>query len=282
MLSMTGFGQGQAGEGERTVAVQISSVNHRGVQVNVRSDLRDLALDELVRAEVRTALVRGAITVQVQIGQTRKLVVDRERLAAAWRELAELAKELGAEPPRIERVAGLMSGGTTTGDGLEQPLRAALATAIAAHLGTRRREGAALARAFTEHAAALRALLPRLRVAADARAAAYRDSLRARLAEVLVGQAVTPEQLVRELAMYAERIDVTEELVRLAAHCDALDALLTGSDDQLGRKLDFLLQEIGREINTTGAKSNDTTLTALVIDAKTAVEQMKEQAANVC
>ena len=282
MLSMTGFGQGQAGEGERTVAVQISSVNHRGVQVNVRSDLRDLALDELVRAEVRTALVRGAITVQVQIGQTRKLVVDRERLAAAWRELAELAKELGAEPPRIERVAGLMRGGTTAGDGLEQPLRAALATAIAAHLGTRRREGAALARAFTEHAAALRALLPRLRVAADARAAAYRDSLRARLAEVLVGQAVTPEQLVRELAMYAERIDVTEELVRLAAHCDALDALLTGSDDQLGRKLDFLLQEIGREINTTGAKSNDTTLTALVIDAKTAVEQMKEQAANVC
>lgn len=282
MLSMTGFGQGQAGEGERTVAVQISSVNHRGVQVNVRSDLRDLALDELVRAEVRTALVRGAITVQVQIGQTRKLVVDRERLAAAWRELAELAKELGAEPPRIERVAGLVSGGTTTGDGLEQPLRAALATAIATHLATRRREGAALARAFTEHAAALRALLPRLRVAADARAAAYRDSLRARLAEVLVGQAVTPEQLVRELAMYAERIDVTEELVRLAAHCDALDVLLTGSDDQLGRKLDFLLQEIGREINTTGAKSNDTTLTALVIDAKTAVEQMKEQAANVC
>ncbi len=282
MLSMTGFGQGQAGDGDRAVTVQISSVNHRGVQVNVRSDLRDLALDELVRAEVRTALQRGAITVQVQIGQTRKLAVDRERLAAAWRELADLAKELGAEPPRIERVAGLVTGGTTTGDGLEQPLRAALAAAVAAHVTTRRREGAALARAFAEHAAVLRALLPRLRVAADARAAAYRDNLRARLAEVLAGQAVTPEQLVRELAMYAERIDVTEELVRLAAHCDALDGLLSGSDDQLGRKLDFLLQEIGREINTTGAKSNDTALTTLVLEGKAAVEQMKEQAANVC
>lgn len=282
MLSMTGFGQGQAGDGERAVTVQISSVNHRGVQVNVRSDLRDLALDELVRAEVRTALQRGAITVQVQVGQGRKLAVDRERLAAAWRELAELAEELGAEPPRIERVAGLVSGATTTSEGIEQPLRAALAGAIAAHLATRRREGAALARAFAEHAAALRALLPRLRAAADARAAAYRDSLRARLAEVLAGQAVTPEQLVRELAMHAERIDVTEELVRLAAHCDALDGLLSGGDDQLGRKLDFLLQEIGREINTTGAKSNDTALTALVLEGKVAVEQMKEQAANVC
>lgn len=282
MLSMTGFGQGQAGDGERAVTVQISSVNHRGVQVNVRSDLRDLALDELVRAEVRTALQRGTITVQVQVGQGRKLAVDRERLAAAWRELAELAKELGAEPPRIERVAGLVTGAATTSEGVEQPLRAALAAAITAHVATRRREGAALARAFTEHAAALRALLPRLRAAADARAAAYRDSLRARLAEVLAGQAVTPEQLVRELAMYAERIDVTEELVRLAAHCDALDGLLSGNDDQLGRKLDFLLQEIGREINTTGAKSNDTALTALVLEGKAAVEQMKEQAANVC
>ncbi len=282
MLSMTGFGQGQAGDGERAVTVQISSVNHRGVQVNVRSDLRDLALDELVRAEVRTALQRGTITVQVQIGQGRKLTVDRERLAAAWRELAELAKELGAEPPRIERVAGLVTGAATTTDGVEQPLRAALASAITAHVATRRREGVALARAFAEHAAALRALLPRLRIAADARAAAYRDSLRTRLAEVLAGQAVTPEQLVRELAMYAERIDVTEELVRLAAHCDALDALLSGSDDQLGRKLDFLLQEIGREINTTGAKSNDTALTTLVLEGKAAVEQMKEQAANVC
>jgi uncharacterized protein (TIGR00255 family) len=282
MLSMTGFGQGQAGAGERAVTVQISSVNHRGAQVNVRSDLRDLALDELVRSEVRAALVRGAITVQVQVGQGRRLAVDRERLAAAWRELAALAKELGAEPPRLERVAGLVGGDAAPGEGIEQPLRVALAAAIAAHLATRRREGAALARAFAEHAAALRALLPRLRAAADARAAAYRDSLRARLAEVLAGQQVTAEQLVRELAMHAERIDVTEELVRLAAHCDALDALLAGGDDQLGRKLDFLLQEIGREINTTGAKSNDTALTALVLEGKAAVEQMKEQAANVC
>ncbi|HEX3132927.1 MAG TPA: DUF1732 domain-containing protein, partial [Planctomycetota bacterium] len=117
---------------------------------------------------------------------------------------------------------------------------------------------------------------------ADARAATYRATLQARVNELLKDVTLTPEQLVREVALHAERIDVTEELVRLAAHVDALDALIASEDDQQGRKLEFLLQEIGREVNTTGAKSNDTTLTNLVLEAKAQVEQMKEQAANLC
>jgi uncharacterized protein (TIGR00255 family) len=103
----------------------------------------------------------------------------------------------------------------------------------------------------------------------------HRESLRARLAEVV---ADGPD-LVRELAAYAERIDVTEELVRLAAHLDRLDALLT--EDQPGRALDFLMQEIGRELNTTGAKSADAGLTGLVLEAKLAADRLKEQAANL-
>jgi uncharacterized protein (TIGR00255 family) len=118
--------------------------------------------------------------------------------------------------------------------------------------------------------------------AAAGRTAAYRDSLAARLREVLQGQAaVTPEHLVRELALHAERIDVSEELVRLAAHLDALDALLASPEEAVGRKLEFLLQECGREVNTTGAKANDAALSALTLEAKYVIEQMKEQAANV-
>ena len=287
MLSMTGFGAGAASDARGRMGVQIASVNHRGCQVQVRGDLRDLALDELVRAEVRAALQRGSITVQVHFHPAHSAALgEREALAAAWRELAALAVELGAPQPALEQVAALVAArapaaGPVSGS-LEDLLRRALAGALAEVLEARRREGAALTSACAAQAAALRALLPKLRSAAALRSAAYRESLTARLREILAGQAVVGEEaLVRELAMHAERIDVTEELVRLAAHLDALDALLAGPDDQLGRKLEFLLQEVGREINTTGAKSNDRALTALVLEAKALVEQVKEQAANI-
>jgi uncharacterized protein (TIGR00255 family) len=107
----------------------------------------------------------------------------------------------------------------------------------------------------------------------------YREGLQRRLAEVLAEQ-LPPEVLARELALQAERIDVTEEQVRLGAHLDALDALLADSAE-IGRKLEFLVQEIGREINTTGAKANDAQLTGFVLEAKLALDQLKEQAANL-
>ncbi len=287
MLSMTGFGAGAASDARGRMAVQIAAVNHRGCQVQVRGDLRDLALDELVRAEVRSALQRGSITVQVHFHPAHSAALgERGALTTAWRELAALAAELGAPQPALEHVAALVAARAPAvglaGDGLEDLLRRALAVALAEVLEARRREGAALTAACGAQAANLRALLPKLLAAAAARSSAYRETLAARLREILAGLAVVSEEaLLRELAMHAERIDVTEELVRLAAHLDALDALLAGADDQLGRKLEFLLQEIGREINTTGAKSNDRALTALVLEAKALVEQVKEQAANI-
>lgn len=283
MRSMTGFGAGQADGAGTVVTVQIASVNHRGIQVQVRSDLRDLALDELVKQEVRSLLQRGSVTVQVAVRSQQVLAIDRARVAAAWEQLANLGRELGAPMPTIDRVVSLVtSDRDSTGAGHEALLRAALAIAISDMQVQRQREGTALATAFRTQAATLRALLPKLRISADARAAAYRTALLARVGELLKDVTLTPEQLVREVALHADRIDVTEELVRLAVHVDALDALIAGDDDQQGRKLEFLLQEIGREVNTTGAKSNDSALTNLVLEAKAIVEQMKEQTANLC
>ncbi len=284
MRSMTGFGAGQAEGAGTVVTVQIASVNHRGIQVQVRSDLRDLALDELVKQEVRSLLQRGSVTVQVAVRSQQVLAIDRARVAAAWEQLASLGRELGAPLPTIDRVVSLVTGDrdSTGAAGHEALLRAALALAISEMQVQRQREGTALATAFRTQAATLRALLPKLRISADARATAYRTALQARVGELLKDVTLTPEQLVREVALHADRIDVTEELVRLAVHIDALDALIAGDDDQQGRKLEFLLQEIGREVNTTGAKSNDSALTNLVLEAKAIVEQMKEQTANLC
>jgi uncharacterized protein YicC (UPF0701 family) len=286
MLSMTGFGSGRAQDGALAIEVQIASVNHRGCQVQLRGDLRDLALEELVRAEVRAALGRGSITVQVQLHSAQALPFDLARLAASWRELSRLAAELGAPPPALEQLAALGGAGFAAerkpGEGA---LRAALAQAVAAMLGERKREGAALAAHLRALAAELGALMPALAAAAAARLARYREGLAGRLREVLQGTggaaAVTPELLVRELALYSERIDVAEELVRLAAHLAALDGLLAHGDEAIGRKLEFLLQECAREANTVCAKANDSALTALALNGKGLIEQLREQSANI-
>src|SRR4051812_15744144 len=107
MRSMTGFGSGHASAAGTTISVQIAAVNHRGIQVQVRSDLRDLALDEVVKHEIRSALQRGSITVQVGVRSEQVLLIDRARVAAAWEQLAALARELDAPLPTIDRVLSL-------------------------------------------------------------------------------------------------------------------------------------------------------------------------------
>lgn len=283
MLSMTGFGAGRASDGLTDVLVQIACVNHRGCQVQVRGDLRDLALDELVRQDVRGALIRGSITVQVQVHSRQAVTVDLGRLAASWRELAALAAQLGAPVPTLEHVAQLGGAGIRAGDTVtDASLRAALAQAIAEVLKERSREGEALAKHLRGISTQLRSSLPLIAHASGQRLDRMRDAMLARLSELLSGVAeIGPEQIVREIAIHNDRLDISEELVRFAAHLDALDVLLAATQEPIGRKLDFLLQEFGREINTIGSKSNDSALTALVLEAKSLIEQMREQAANV-
>jgi len=164
----------------------------------------------------------------------------------------------------------------------EALVRSALAQAIAMLQEARRVEGAALQRQFHSLAQRLCALVPTMSAAAAQRMSQHHALLLARLRELLTDvQAIGSEHVVRELAIYAERIDISEELVRLSAHGVALTGLIATSDEQLGRRIEFLLQEVGREVNTIGAKSNDLALTALVLEAKAIVEQMREQSANI-
>jgi uncharacterized protein YicC (UPF0701 family) len=278
MQSMTGFGAGRAGDARGEVRVALSAVNNRGWQLSLKSELGDLALDDELKTTLRTTLLRGSVAAHIQVFTAASGMIDQRSLRLAWRELADLAREVGAPAPALEQVARLIPQRQTSiawGD-LARP---ALQQAIAALQQTRSTEGTALGTALRQHAVKLRDLHQRMRERAVARMPAYRESLLKRLQEVL-SEVVQPEQVVRELAIHAERIDVTEELVRLDAHLAALDGLLTGHDE-VGRKLEFLAQEIGREVNTTGAKANDAQLTALVLEAKLVVDHLKEQAANL-
>ena len=283
MPSMTGFGTGRAHGPHGEVRIQISAVNNRGWQVALRSELGDVGLEDEIKQELRRNLVRGTITVQIHVHTIAAGLPARDALAETWRAWATLAHDLGAPVPRLEDVARQLPHQRAAITDWSAEVRSALPQAIAGVQATRLVEGQALVAACRLHAAALRDLTRQMKVRAGERLPAWRDSLQTRLSEVL-REAVTPETIVRELALHAERIDVTEEQVRLAAHLDALDLLLAGAEDpkaETGRRLEFLLQEVGREVNTTGAKANDAALAALVIEAKVAIDQLKEQAANL-
>ena len=283
IVSMTGFGAGRAADARGEVRVALSAVNNRGWQLQLRSELGDVALEDELKTILRTALIRGSISAQITVftpSSANVATFDHAAVKAAWQELAHIARDVGAPVPGIEHVVRLLptrSTPTAWGD----LARAAVTEAIVGLQLARATEGTALLTALKNQAAHLRELHTKMTLRARERLPLYREQLTKRLSEILAGQAlITPEHLVRELAMYAERIDVTEELVRLTAHLEALDGLLKGGSET-GRKLDFLAQEIGREINTTGAKANDSALTALVLDAKLVLDQIKEQAANV-
>lgn len=282
MLSMTGFGSATRSDANGNIEVQITSVNNRACQIHLRSDLRDLALEERIKRQARERLQRGSITIQVVVQSVRALAIDAKRLLAAYGEMAALAKQAGAPAPALERVASLHSFAVHGHDpNLDAAVMAALNQALDGVIGMRTQEGKALLEAFRGEAAWMRKLWQAINEAAHGRVSRHKDLLQARLRELLADKPIGEEVLVRELALYSDRIDVTEETVRLASHLDALDLLLGGREEAVGRKLEFLLQEFGREINTIGSKSNDAALTKLVLEAKSVLERMREQSANV-
>ncbi|MHC5067792.1 MAG: YicC family protein [Planctomycetota bacterium] len=280
---MTGFGQGRAEGGVATVEVQIATVNNRSCRVSVRGDVRDLAHEEAIRKRIQDALRRGSITVRITVTMAHTAAVDGEQVQAAYRELAALAAACGAPAPTLTDAMRLVGSGQApvADDGVTALIDQAVAEAVAACQAMRATEGAAMAAAFVAMHAELGDLAAAMAEQAATRVPAYAERLRERLTEIVTDRAdITPEHLVRELAIYADRIDVTEEQVRLRSHLDQF-ATLIGAGEEVGKRIEFLLQEIGREVNTTGSKANDAELQQLVVRAKNLLDQCKEQAANI-
>ncbi len=278
MKSMTGFGEGRCQVASGTARVAVAAVNHKTVSVQLRGDLRDLALEEQIRERVRSVLVRGSANVQIAWEPAAAGGVDRERIAAAWRELAALARELGAPIPGLAEALAVAGRRADDAAVATQPVLAALDEALARLEVARKREGSATSEALRGLAVRMRKLHARMTQVAAARMPLARERLLAVVSEA-IGLVVPPETIAREVAIEAQRIDISEELVRFAAHLDALDRLIA-RQDPVGRELDFLAQELGREANTAGAKANDPTLSELGIALKLAVDQLKEQSAN--
>jgi uncharacterized protein (TIGR00255 family) len=294
---MTGFGRGVAEQGRSRATVDVRAVNHRFLDLKLRGQLAP-ALEDAISTRVRAALERGSVTVTVHVvrdGGAAAMRIDQSAARAAHQQLTELARVLGTSGPELQLVLAqpgvVIAAEEDPRDDSDTPaVLAALDAALDQLAKMREGEGGALARellARLDELAALRINIERL--AADVPERVQRR-LQQRLDRLLqdevsertndAGGFLDPQRLAQEVALLADRADVTEELVRLASHLDQSRALINGSAPA-GRRLDFLVQEIGRELNTIGSKSAATEISSAIVEAKAVLEKVREQVQNV-
>jgi len=293
VVSMTGFGRASAMVGARTVSVEIRSLNHRGLDVKVRS--HDVRLAAEVETEVlrvvRQRLTRGSVAVSVSDETTDGpgTSVDLTRVRQLHAALEGLRKELGLDGPVDLATVGAFLGANRMGPVAElaaagwPALAPAVEEALDGLVAMRAHEGRAMVTDLGSRLANLRLLVENI----AGLATRVPDRAARRLADRLAAlvdttPAIDPARLAHEVAILAERFDVSEEIARLRAHLGHLGMLLEGKGkDSPGRRMDFLAQEIGRELNTLGGKIQDAEISALVIDGKAELEKLREQAQNI-
>jgi uncharacterized protein (TIGR00255 family) len=282
---MTGFGRASVEAGERRLRVEIRSVNHRGLDLKIRGTEADAYVGAEIGRAVRAAVERGAVTVHVRDESADGGAgVDEGRVRATHAVLEQLRQELDIEEPvGLSTIAAFMTvgaGGALEGEALWEALRPAVEAALVELRATRGQEGAALAEDIGAHRTRLVELAARLRAATQPLADRFARRLGERLDAFRGQPGFEPGRIAQEAALMADRLDVSEELVRLDTHLGHAGGLIAGAG-AVGRKLDFLIQEIGRELNTIASKAQDAGVAALVIDAKAELERMREQAQNV-
>lgn len=289
MRSMTGFGLGEVPLESGKLGLEIRGVNHRFLDVRVRvpRELGDLA--GFVEQIAREKLTRGRYEVAMRIEGMAigAPVIDRDRARAAYRALCELRDELapGSEVPLslLGAIPELfVSSVDREIDRVRDAARAAFDAAVSSLDAMRAREGAALREDLVKRLETIRRRARDVERRSPDVLDAHRKRLRDRAERLRAAVEVDVDaaRLEQEIAMFAERCDICEELTRLESHCAQFAALLA-SEEPVGRRLDFLLQEMAREANTVGAKSPDAQIAHAVVEVKAEIERMREQVQNV-
>jgi uncharacterized protein (TIGR00255 family) len=292
MKSMTGYGRGESAQNGFKLTVEVGAVNRKQIELVLALPRELDPLEPQVRDEINRRVSRGRLTVRVSLHLADEKWARRVRLnvplaRAFAQELAGLGKELNLPGPvaldTLMRVPGVIETDEAAEDAemFWPALRAALAKALAALVRMREQEGANLARDLKARVAAMRKLAASVAKRAPATAKRYRAQLLARLSNAgLANISPDDERVLKEVVLFADRADIAEELTRLQSHFQQFDACLK-SAEPVGRMLDFLAQEMNREVNTIGAKANDARISRAVVRLKTEVERFREQVQNV-
>lgn len=289
--SMTGYGRGVADRDGRRAVVEIRSVNHRFLDLKLRGASVDPAVEARVTRAVRDRLLRGAVTVTVRIearGAAAALTVDTDAARRVHGELSALARDLEiAEPVPLSLVCaqpGVMVPKESDSDEaiIAECVLEALTEALDGLVAMRATEGGTLASDLNKRLGRLTELVGALGELVSKAPDEAKRRLETRLERLMQGSNVEiePERLAQEVAVVADRVDVTEELVRLGSHFEQA-ATVAAEDGAIGRRMDFLAQEMGRELNTIASKSQSAKIAATVVEAKAELEKVREQIQNV-
>lgn len=289
-LSMTGFGRGEVTTEVGTIVVEMKTVNHRYLDIAIRAPKEFNALEENLRNIIRQALARGRVDVFV------RFTPSLEQAPTVTVNLP-LAKAYVAQVQTLQQETEL-SGQLTPRDLLELPqvvrldepfldpelLRVPLVevtqTALAKLTEMREQEGVRLVTDMRERLEALAELLTAVAARSPEVVAEYRQKLTLRLQDMLPEGVLDEARLAQEVAMLADRACITEETVRLRSHFAQFESLLR-RQEAVGRQLDFLVQEMNREINTIGSKANDAKIAQIVVEMKSELEKIREQTQNI-
>ncbi len=287
---MTGYGKGEVSTLNGNFTVEIRSVNHRYCEISVRMPRSFYAIENEVKRLAASLLKRGKIDISVQWDEAAAasnapqldMVVARGYYDAYSRLAKELNLPQDAPPSYIMSLKGVMKevAGSLDETELLPQLLVAVQAAVTALDGMRIREGEALARDLKARRSQIAGWSTLIGERTPQMVIDYRQKLKTRLDQLLEGAEMDESRLAQEVALLADRCDITEELVRLESHFNQFDEALRSSEP-VGRKLDFLMQEMNREVNTIGSKSNDAGITTLVIQIKAEMEKMREQVQNV-
>ena len=289
--SMTGYGRARQELHKRDITVEVRSVNNRYLDCTVKMPRMYAFAEDAVKKHVQQAVSRGKVDVFITVDATAadvaKVAVNRElaaQYAAALEELAELCGPTAWKltPEALARFPDVLTV-TKEDEDLEAvstDLCAVLDEALAAYNAMRAVEGKKLAEDIAGRLDAIEAYTGTVEARSPETVAEYRAKLTARMEEVLQSTTIDPQRILMEAAIYADKVAVDEETVRLRSHVAQLRAMLE-SDEPMGRKMDFLIQEVNRESNTIGSKCNDVDIANVVVGLKAEVEKMREQVQNV-
>lgn len=288
---MTGFGRGAASGEEFAVAVEIKTVNNRYLDIHLRLSQELSAVETIIRRRIGARLSRGRVDLNINLERTgsQTYEVNKQLIAGYVNALREIQEQFGL-PGEIDvnSVARLPGALAPARDGLNDVNMEGLMTALDQALDNlekmRASEGAALAAEMRVRIAKIEAEVPIIEDAAAGLVDAYRHRLQKRIGELVArgGQAIEldPGRVAQEVAYLADRSDITEELARLRSHLEQFRAALD-APDEVGKRLDFLLQELNREANTVLAKSTEVSIKDAGLAIKAEVEKLREQVQNV-
>ena len=288
--SMTGYGRAREMLNKRDITVEVRSVNNRYLDCTVKMPRMYSFAEDAVKQHVQKAISRGKvdvfITVDASAADVAKVTVNRELAAQYASALSELAEVCGTEshvtPEQLSRFPDVLTV-TKADEDLETvsaDLCAVLDEALAAYNTMRAVEGAKLAEDIGNRLTYIENYTSQVEERSPQTVAEYRAKLTARMQEVLQSTTIDEQRILTEAAIYADKVAVDEETVRLRSHLSQLEDMLE-KGGAIGRKLDFLIQEFNREANTIGSKCNDVAIAQVVVGLKAEVEKMREQVQNV-